>query len=48
MVGCDLVALAETPLTLDHRIGCIDAVDDDGHAGAAGNYDIEAAAGKGR
>ena len=37
-------ALAETEVAFDHGIGRIDAVDDDGHAGAAGNHDIEALA----
>src|SRR5262245_40298762 len=48
--GLHLLALAETPLSLDHRIGCIDAVDHDGHAGPAWNNDVETAraAGKGR
>ena len=32
-------ALAETPVALDDGIGCVDAVNDDGHAGAAGNHD---------
>ena len=42
-------ALAEAPVAFDHRIGCIDAVDDDGHAGAAGNHDDgTAAAGQSR
>jgi hypothetical protein len=44
----DLVALAETPLTLAYRLGCIHSVDDNGHAWATWNDDIEAAAGKGR
>ena len=43
----DLVALAQPPLALDHRIGCVDAVNDDGYADAARNHDIEATAGKG-
>ena len=44
-----LHALAEAPFAFDHGIGCIDAVNDDGHAGAAGNHDLEtAAAGKSR
>ncbi len=29
------------PIALDHGKGCIDAVDDDGNAGATGNYDVE-------
>ena len=36
----DMDALAKTPVAFDHRVGCIDAVDDDGHAGAAGNHDV--------
>src|ERR1700687_1200226 len=46
--GLHLLALAETPFAFDHGVGCVDAVNDDGHAGAAGHYDIETAAGKGR
>ena len=44
----DMTALGKSPIALDHRIGCVDAVNDDGHAGAAGNDDVEAAAGKSR
>src|ERR1700682_5218066 len=44
--GLHLLALAETPFAFDDGVGCVDAVNDDGHAGAAGNYDIEAAAGQ--
>src|SRR5829696_3824812 len=43
----DLVALAETPLTLDHCIGSVDTINDDGYAGTAGNHNVEATAGKG-
>src|SRR4051812_33348641 len=41
-------ALAETPVALDHRIGCIEAVNDDGYADTARNHDFKAAAGKSR
>ena len=37
-----MYALAKAPIAFDHRIGCIDAVDDDGHARPARNDDIEA------
>jgi len=43
-----LLTPAEAPFAFDHSIGCVDAVNDDGHVGAAGNHDVEAAAGKGR
>ena len=43
----DMGALAQPPIALDHRIGCVDAVNDDGYAGTAWNHDLEAAAGKG-
>src|SRR6266404_2352459 len=46
--GLHLLTPAETPFAFDHGIGCVDAVNDDGHAGAARNHDVEAAAGKGR
>src|SRR5665213_3067293 len=41
-------AAAETPVAFDHRIGDVDAVDDDGHAGAARNHEIESLAGDSR
>src|SRR5579859_1439545 len=41
-------ALAEAPIAFDDGIGCIDAVDDDGHTGAAWNHDVRTvAAGRG-
>ena len=46
--GLHMHALAETPIALDHRIGCIDAIDDDGNAGPAGHHDRKAAAGQSR
>jgi hypothetical protein len=46
--GLHLLALAETPFAFDDGVGSVDAVNDDGHAGAAGNYDVEAAAGESR
>src|ERR1700730_5850672 len=46
--GLHLLALAETPFAFDDGVGCVDAVNDDGHAGAAGYYDIEAAPGHAR
>src|SRR5207302_1526166 len=44
--GLNLPALAKTPLALYDRVGCVDAVNDDGHARPTRNHDIEAAAGK--
>ena len=44
--GLNLLALAKTPLALNDRVGCVDAVNDDGHARPTRNHDIEAAAGK--
>src|ERR1700682_468771 len=41
-----LPVFAKAPFAFDHRIGCIDAVNDDGHAGAAGNDDVKTAAGE--
>jgi len=35
--GLNVQALAETPVALDDGVGGIDAIDDDGHPGAAGN-----------
>src|SRR5258707_12811202 len=46
--GLHLLTPAETPFAFDHGIACVDAVNDDGHAGAARDHDVEAAAGKGR
>ena len=43
-----LPVLAKTPFAFDHRIGCIDAVNDDGHVDAAGNDDVKTAAGESR
>src|SRR5665213_3813685 len=41
-------AAAETPVAFDDGIGCIDAVDDDGYAGAAWNHEVETFAGNSR
>ena len=46
--GLHLLTPAKAPFAFDHSIGCVDAVNDDGHVGAARNHDVEAAAGKGR
>src|SRR5258705_10625256 len=46
--GLHLLTPAETPFAFDHRIGGVDAVNDDGHVGAARNHDVEAAASEGR
>src|ERR1700761_8884199 len=43
-----VIAAAEAELALDYRIGCIDAVDDDGHAGTAGNHNVKTLAGQAR
>src|SRR6185437_12583083 len=46
--GLGVIALAEAKPALDHGIGRVDAVDDDGHPGAAGNDDVKTLAGAGR
>src|ERR1700751_1408103 len=46
--GLDMDALGETPAALDHRVGCIDAIDNNGHARPAWNHDIEAVASRSR
>src|SRR5476649_2612022 len=47
--GLHMLSLVETPIAFDDGIGCIDAVDNDGHAGAAWNHDDGTiAAGEGR
>src|ERR1700692_2221207 len=46
--GLDMDALGETPVAFDHRVGCVDAIDDDGHARPAWNHDIEAVASRSR
>jgi hypothetical protein len=46
--GLYLNVLAQAPDAFDDGVGCVDIVDDDGNAGAAGNDDIEAAASKSR
>src|SRR5258708_37665374 len=43
--GLPMHALAETPVAFDHGIGCVDAVNDDGHTGPAGNDDDRTAVG---
>src|ERR1700749_830330 len=39
-----VIAAAEAEFAFDHGIGRIDAVDDDGHTGTAGNDDVESLA----
>jgi hypothetical protein len=46
--GLHMHALAEAPVAFDDGIGCIDAVNDDGYAGAARNHDDGSAVGQGR
>src|SRR4249919_1800344 len=46
--GLHMDTLAEAPVALDNRVGCVDAINDDGHPRAARNHDVRAiAAGKG-
>ncbi len=46
--GLHMHVLGEAPVTFDHGIGRIDAINDDGHTGAAGNHDDGTAVGQGR
>src|SRR5260370_27899100 len=46
--GLHLLALAQTPFAFDDGVRSVDAINDDGHARAAGPYDVEAAAGESR
>ena len=46
--GSGMVAPFKAPIAFDHRIGCVDAIDDDGHARLARDHDRKAAAGQSR